>query len=330
MAPRKRSGLRMGEIVLSTFWSGRAGPYEKLCLTSWLVHGFQVEVYTMDEEEIDLPAGVMRRDAREIFQSDRIWRYEHGPRKGSAALHSNLIRYRLLERGKWWLDMDVVLLRNKLPAGDFFLSWESNHTIGTAVMRLPPGSDLLRKTTEIADAAAPTAKWGEIGPTLVTRLVRELGLTERVSNTHVAYPIHFSKAGQMFDPAAREEVETATRRATFLHLWNTTVREVGLPDFLGPPSGSYLDSLFQRFGLAEAFTMRMPAEYAKRSWNLGWANRLLKGRVLGLEAALKQATEQVQALRDSFEDATQTVQELRAENDCLRDALNQNRTERII
>ena len=317
----------MSEIVLSTFWTGRTSPYERLCLTSWLAQGFPVEVYTLDEG-IDLPAGAIRRDAREIFQTDRVWRYEHGPRIGSAALHSNLMRYRLLEQGKWWLDTDVVLLNDTIPTGDFFLGWESSHTIGTAVMRLPPGSKLLRKTTKLADAGAPTAKWGDIGPNLVTRLVRELGLMGQVSDMHIAYPIHFSKAGQMFDPAAREEVEQATREATFLHLWNSTLREFGLPEFLGPPAGSYLDALFQRFGLADVFTIRMPADCAKRWWNMGMANKILKGRILKLEADFEKATEQVQAARQSFENCQDTMQELRAEKTRLQDALKRVTAER--
>src|SRR5882672_8300548 len=76
-----------------------------LAWSSFVAAGIAVELFS--EVPIpDLPAGVTRRNAREILDRDvALYRHEFdGP---SPALHANHFRYALLERlGGWWVDTD--------------------------------------------------------------------------------------------------------------------------------------------------------------------------------------------------------------------------------
>ena len=87
--------------------------------------GHVVELFTYDPA-IAVPEWIVRRDANEIWPTDHILSYRNGISRGSFALHANLFRYAMLHRlGGWWIDQDVILLRQELPAQDIFFSLET-------------------------------------------------------------------------------------------------------------------------------------------------------------------------------------------------------------
>lgn len=255
----------MARHRFSTFWSGKASPYQTLCLASWVAHGFDVTVYTSGAE-MELPAGVRQRPAEEILDlGGHVHRYKTGFGAGSPSLHSNLFRYKLLLRGEWWLDTDVVVLRDQVPDTDFFLAKQGDR-IGTAVMRLPPDLPLVREAITEALDKIDNAKWTEIGPALITRLVREHGLSEKLADRNTAFAIHFTEFTKFFDPSARSEVEERVASSTFVHLWNEMWNAIGFPQELGPPEGSYLDALFETYIGKPVFKARVPFSSISKWW----------------------------------------------------------------
>ena len=59
----------------------------------------------------------------EIWPTDHVLTYRNDISRGGFALHANLFRYAMLHRlGGWWIDQDVILLRQELPAQDIFFS----------------------------------------------------------------------------------------------------------------------------------------------------------------------------------------------------------------
>lgn len=260
----------MTRPTLCTFWAGRASPYQTLCIASWVAQGFDVVVYTADTD-IKLPPGARQRPAEDILDlGGHIHRYRKGFGAGSPSLHSNLFRYRLVERGGWWLDTDVVMLRADLPDTDFFLARQLNqNSLGIGIMRLPAQSPVIRDAIREIEAVIENAEWGQTGPELITRLVQKHGLTHRAHDRRTAYEIDYTEAIKLFDPSARDEVEERVASSLFVHLWNEIWNAIGFPQDLGPPEGSYLDGLVTRYGSREMFAMRVPFA-SVRTW---WENR---------------------------------------------------------
>lgn len=273
----------MTKPTLCTFWAGRASPYQTLCIASWVAQGFDVIVYTADTD-ISLPSGARRRPADEILDlGGHIHRYKNGFGAGSPSLHSNLFRYRLVERGGWWLDTDMVMLRPDLPDTDFFLARQLNKdSLGIGIMRLPARSPVIRDAILEIGTIIENAQWGQTGPDLITRLVEKHGLAHKVHDRRTAYEIDYTEAIKLFDPDARDEVEERVASSLFVHLWNEIWNAIGFPQNLGPPQGSYLDGLVERYGRRDMFPAHVPFT-SVRTW---WDNREHR---LRLERELEEA-----------------------------------------
>jgi hypothetical protein len=278
----------MGGSTFSTFWAGRWGPYQHLCLASWIAHGFKAVVYT-SEASLDLPKEIEKRSAEEIlYLGGYIHRYKSGHGTGSPSLHSNLFRYLLLQRGEWWLDTDIVVLGDTIPAHEIFLARQANGNVGSAVMHFPAESMVMREAVNEALHVIDKATWSQIGPRLVTRLVKKHGLEDKVAKRDTAYAIDYDEVIMFFDPAAKEEVDERVASSTFVHLWNEIWNSIGFPQELGPPEGSYLDALFRKYIGTNVFEARMPITSIE-TW---WQNR---ERRIELERELAKARAKIDA-----------------------------------
>jgi hypothetical protein len=271
----------VGARTVNTFWTGHGSLYQQLCLASWVAHGFDAVVYTIDAD-MQLPEGVKKRPATEILDLDgKIYRYKTGFGEGSPSLHANLFRYQLLLRGGWWLDADVVVRSNNLPEQDIFLAWQANKAIGNAIMRFPADSPVMHDAVLEALRVADNASWAQTGPTLITQLVEKHNLSAQVAGQHTAYAIDFTEMIKFLDPAAKEEVDERVAGSTFVHLWNQIWTAIGFPQEFGPPEGSYIDFLFKEYVGRSPFRVRMPLA-SIRTW---WQNRQ---RIIKLQDDLRQ------------------------------------------
>lgn len=180
------NGLKQSTVQF--LWvGGNLSVMERLCLRSFVAHGYEPQLYAY-EKIGNVPAGVAVRDAREILPESKIFTYQEGLGKGSYAGFANLFRYHLLhQKGGWWFDMDFVLLR-PLPQTDRLLiasSFESpwgafanNCTLHAPVEH--PAIRWLRDETQ-AIVSSGSVHFGETGPFLVQRLVKEQNLHDEVA-----------------------------------------------------------------------------------------------------------------------------------------------------
>src|SRR5437763_9619614 len=144
MVNRSNDIARPPDETVRSFWHGRPlSAYQVLCLRSFVDRGHTVEVFSYDPSLV-VPDGVVRRDANEIWPTNRVLQYQTGFGTGSPALHANLFRHAMLHRlGGWWIDLDVVLLRTELPQQPIYFARESTGHIVTGTLKFPPGHDLL-------------------------------------------------------------------------------------------------------------------------------------------------------------------------------------------
>ena len=94
--------------IIQSLWIGDdLSNLEKLCVQSFLDNGHEFHLYTYSDIG-GIPAGAVVKDGNEILPESDIFQY----RTGSYAGFADWFRYKLLlERGGWWVDMDLVCFR---------------------------------------------------------------------------------------------------------------------------------------------------------------------------------------------------------------------------
>lgn len=145
-------------MKLATLWiSGRIHNLGTLCLSSWLDHGFDVDLYHLGPVE-NVPAGVRLRPAAEVLPADLIprlkpLRYTERANIQSTLSYSDLFRMKLMELGRGlWLDCDVLLFRPfDIDPGKPFFAWEDRHRIGASVFYLPEDCEMIRDYNRVYD-----------------------------------------------------------------------------------------------------------------------------------------------------------------------------------
>jgi hypothetical protein len=245
--------------IFRGFWHGsQLSHYQLLCTRSIVEHGHQFELFVYDPN-IWVPDWICKKDARQILPTDHVMQYQCGWGAGSPSLHSNLFRYEMLHQlGGWWVDLDVMLLRSDLPDGEQFYFSNGRGSVATAVLRFASQDPLLKEAIQRSRAVPEQrAGWGQTGPKLMSELVETFSRTGLVSPTASAFPIDYHEIPALFDPNGADEVEERCANAFFLHLFNQLCRSAGLPLDAGPPRGSYLDRMLDRYKIKTEFAYRM-------------------------------------------------------------------------
>lgn len=231
-----------------SFWhGGRLSPYEQFCLRSFVDCDHDFDLYTYDLT-LAVPAGVQLRDASELMQQNEVFCYQEGFGKGSPSAFSNLFRYKLLaERGGWWVDTDVVCLRKDIPIVNEFFALQQADRVNTAIMYFRSGDPVILQCLEAAIKSGRTIKWGDTGPRLLTRVLKDLDYFGRALAASTCYPIHYRQARQVLLPAATASLVPLIKPSFFLHLWNETLVYSGVQKTHLPPRGSLLRALVDKY-----------------------------------------------------------------------------------
>jgi hypothetical protein len=238
--------------TFQSFWVGKVlSPYEVTCLKSFVSRGHRFELYTF-EQGLKAPAGVHLRDAAEILRPDEFFVYEEGVGRGSPAAFANLFRYRLLaERGGWWVDTDVLCLSDNVPTFKEFFAAEDEFLINIAVLFFERNHPLMIRCFEEAKRMGRNVKWGDTGPFLFTRLVKELGYHNRVLSSDLCYPIHHSRAIDILRPSKFMDLKERTEKSPFAHLYNASLQLKNVEKMKAPPPGSMLDFWARQYSVGD-------------------------------------------------------------------------------
>jgi hypothetical protein len=292
--------------IVRAFWHGPPlDPYRLICLRSFVSRGHTVELYTYDD--IATPDWIVQRDAREIWPADQVLRYRSGDGTGNPALHANLFRCALLHRlGGWWVDTDVILLKQDMPSETFFFAREDDPHVNNAIMKFPAGHALLAAAVEYCRNTGEGAVWGQTGPRLLTRLVCEHGLTGYSQPAAVTCPVPWWDIEALFDPSRRDEVRECSAESTFLHLCSQMWHRARIPMDHAPPAGSFLGDLITQLDLGIRFSGVM--DFDKLSARFAGTMRAeLMHRAKALEQAMEERTSRLLAVEATLEERNRRI-----------------------
>ena len=261
---------------VGTLWIGGALSWmEILCLKSFVDAGQKITLFSY-EDIPNVPEGVIRRDGREIIDTDNFMKYE---KKDSFALFADLFRLHMIKAcpGMIWIDTDVYCHQPMTYESDYVFGFElpGGERVNNAILGMPADSALLeamisftndhyaipeflkpKLQEEYRAAAAQGAPvhvsqqpWGVWGPMMVTHFVHKLGLLDKVQPMEAFYPVPFPERTRMIRKAEKVEARF-TPATTAVHLWALNKRELGLRFNGVPRAGSYLAKILEKHGIA--------------------------------------------------------------------------------
>ncbi len=216
----------MAEVIQGLWIGGALSAMERLSIASFLGHGHEFHLYAYGEVA-GVPQGTILRDAGEILPASRIFYY---PRERSCSGFSNLFRYRLLlERGGWWVDVDMVCLEPFDFSAEYVFSSEpvrGGAVPTSGLLKVPAGSAIMAEACEICERKDPSAlAWGETGPRLIGELLPRHALAGSVQAPEVFCPVPCNRWRDLLDPGIRWQLGETTRT---VHLWRQMWRRAAM------------------------------------------------------------------------------------------------------
>ncbi|MBV8963196.1 MAG: hypothetical protein JOY97_08900, partial [Hyphomicrobiales bacterium] len=98
---------------------------------------------------------------------------------------------------------------------------------------------------------------GNAGGSLLTQTLATNGMMGALQSPGLVSPISWFDVARLFNPAQTVSVAKELDGKSFLDLHHEVWLRAGVPTFLGPPRGSFLDRLFQRHQLGLTFATEM-------------------------------------------------------------------------
>jgi glycosyltransferase involved in cell wall biosynthesis len=152
--------LKEDNRTVHALWIGKElSKLELLTIHSFLRHGHEFHLWLYDDLQTSLPKNVILENAEEILPRTRIFRQkkvdrESGVGCGSLGPFSDLFRYKLLlDKGGWWVDMDVTCLRPFNFKTPYVFRPHRVGVVGN-IMKCPAQSKLMKMTYEQVERQA--------------------------------------------------------------------------------------------------------------------------------------------------------------------------------
>jgi len=240
------------KVVANFFWNNsKLSIYEHSCINSFIKNDFEVNVYSF--VKIQLPNKAKLKDASEILNKNEIKKFIHGGRVNCLAAFSDKFRIELQKKNLgWWFDLDVTCLKNskyfyKLDKKNkFIIGMETQDKINNAVLKIND-SILLKEISKKINNAGYNLKWGEIGPDLITKILKEKKIFYKSQPQNKFYAINFKNYNMLILPKYKKIVKELTKTSLVIHNYNQILNRFGIPKNIMPPKNSFLYEIFTKY-----------------------------------------------------------------------------------
>ena len=241
-------------MKIQSMWVGNEiSKIERLSMQSFLSNGMDYTLYVYNDVN-NVPDGVKIDDANKILHESEVTTYKKGPGKGSYAGFADYFRWALMHKvGGAWIDTDVICIKNfsvskNKVAGEMVT--EGNFWASTQFLHFDTKNKLMEdlflhcKSMDCGDI-----EWGDIGPKLINDKIKEANLESYILPANNINANPWWKWKDILDPEKKASLmELSEKQDVFcMHLWNEMWRRDGIDKNSEPPSGSFLEHLFERY-----------------------------------------------------------------------------------
>lgn len=239
-------------LVANFFWNdSRISVYEYCCLNSFLKNNFQVHVHSF--VNINLPKGAKLKNASEILNKNEIKKFIHNKKPNCLAAFADKFRIELQKRNLgWWFDMDVICLKNAKyfleleKKNKFIVGMETKNETNNAVLKIRDNI-LLDEISRNITSAGYNIKWGEIGPKLITKILKSKKILHKAQPQYKFYAINFENFKLLFLPKYKKYAKNLIKLSFTTHIYNQIFSRFGIPKNIMPPKGSFLYEVFIKY-----------------------------------------------------------------------------------
>ena len=217
------------DYQIASLWIGDSLSFlEQLSLQSFMSVGYHVKLYQYEPVQ-NVPEGVELADANEIFSSAD---YLIDNASGSVANHSDRFRYKLLEKNRYtiWVDMDTYCIKQydmTKGQGEFLFAVEGpgleiglEHMVGAGVLLLPQDSETLGRLLEFVSDEYSIPTWHGDEYTRKLEEARDRG--EPVHVSQQPWAVWSSRALSYFLQETGEIKYALPKESFYPQVFNTT------------------------------------------------------------------------------------------------------------
>lgn len=217
--------------VIQSLWVGNElSKMEQLCIKSFLDNGHPFHLYAYNEIT-GLPDGVVVKDANEILPEMSVFKYKD---RDTYSGFANMFRYKLLlEKGSFWVDMDIVCIEAFEFDTEYVFASVRNHAslpeITNFIIKAPANSPIMESCYQSALCLAPeNTYWGMTGPKLIAKKVIEFGLESFITEPDVFAPVIWQNFRFLISSDWPGLEKEQIRKVKAVHLWNEMWRLNGV------------------------------------------------------------------------------------------------------
>jgi len=212
------------KIVQSLWIGSNLSLNEILCIISFIKNGHEFHLYVYSDIQ-NIPSDCIIKNGNDILPASEIFYYNEkqsisGEKRPTA--FSNMFRYKLLlDKGGYWVDMDMICIKYLGFSEPYVFSSECtfnrDQTVNAGIIKCPIGSDFAKYCFKICkEKNKNTLKWGEIGPRLVAESISKYKLHHYIKPWNYFCPIGYDKFNNIITP----NVAKIDKNWYCIHLWN--------------------------------------------------------------------------------------------------------------
>ncbi len=220
----------MDNKIVQSLWIGKTlSMIEYLCIKSFIDNGHQFLLYSYDKDISGYPEGTIVKDASEIIPSDQVYKDV----ANTYTSFANWFRYKLLySKGGWWVDMDVICLKEFDFKDDYCFTTEVCFDFGipriianNAIIKSPPKAEFLHDMIEYMEKVdLPKASWGSFGSRFLEKVLKNYESDKYIQPPHVFCLINWHQVDLFF----KDNLEFPFDHCHAVHLWNNIWSKKGI------------------------------------------------------------------------------------------------------
>lgn len=235
-----------------SLWVG--GPLRKLqqtCLASFVHFGHTINLFVYDMD-MQVPDGVIKRDAREVIPEDNIFLV-----RDTYAAFSDVFRYNMLHKFDLiWVDADTLCLTDDWSFFEddiLFCNEYDDYYVG-GVLKLPRNSEITKYLVNQVKLVDPSSMfWAEMGPTLLTKAIKKYGYESYCQDMNTLCMITPNEAKKFWQRAYAQEImkmiNSGDSRCASLYNGMLTVFDKVNTNSL--PRNSVIEHLYKKYVIGE-------------------------------------------------------------------------------